>query len=157
MSLNEIGPRFVLVPVKIFEGSFGGAVVWENKGELPFSQSQTSFARISNLTSSGILIKQPSLHLKPNLLRPSWKKQLLTESAKVQKERSEARKTSSTNKLKSTKSRVAKLLSRGQRFSLRIGQCPCSPYLLYFRSLLLSMYAMFSFFMACAIALHCLP
>lgn len=34
MSMNEIGPRFVLVPVKIFEGSFGGAVVWENPGEL---------------------------------------------------------------------------------------------------------------------------
>jgi ribosome biogenesis protein BRX1 len=34
MSMNEIGPRFVLTPVKIFEGSFGGAVVWENKGEL---------------------------------------------------------------------------------------------------------------------------
>jgi ribosome biogenesis protein BRX1 len=32
MSMNEIGPRFVLVPVKIFEGSFGGAVVWENPG-----------------------------------------------------------------------------------------------------------------------------
>ena len=32
MSMNEIGPRFVLTPVKIFEGSFGGAVVWENKG-----------------------------------------------------------------------------------------------------------------------------
>jgi len=31
MSMNEIGPRFVLTPVKIFEGSFGGAVVWENK------------------------------------------------------------------------------------------------------------------------------
>ncbi|CAD6575985.1 MAG: Ribosome bioproteinsis protein brx1 [Cyphobasidiales sp. Tagirdzhanova-0007] len=30
LSMNEIGPRFVLVPVKIFEGSFGGAVVWEN-------------------------------------------------------------------------------------------------------------------------------
>ena len=34
MSMNEIGPRFVLVPVNIFEGSFGGAVVWENKGAL---------------------------------------------------------------------------------------------------------------------------
>lgn len=33
MSMNEIGPRFVLTPVKIFEGSFGGAVVWENKGK----------------------------------------------------------------------------------------------------------------------------
>lgn len=33
VSMNEIGPRFVLLPIKIFEGSFGGAVVWENEGE----------------------------------------------------------------------------------------------------------------------------
>lgn len=32
MSLSEIGPRFVLVPVKIFEGSFNGATLYENKG-----------------------------------------------------------------------------------------------------------------------------
>merc|ERR1711939_837350 len=31
ISMNEIGPRFVLEPIKIFEGSFGGAVVWENE------------------------------------------------------------------------------------------------------------------------------
>lgn len=29
-SLSEIGPRFVLAPVKIFEGSFCGATVFEN-------------------------------------------------------------------------------------------------------------------------------
>lgn len=28
--LAEIGPRFVLNPVKIFAGSFGGEVLWEN-------------------------------------------------------------------------------------------------------------------------------
>lgn len=32
MTLNEIGPRFVLQPVKIFEGSFNGATLYENKG-----------------------------------------------------------------------------------------------------------------------------
>ena len=32
-TLSEIGPRFVLVPVKIFEGSFGGATLYENKRE----------------------------------------------------------------------------------------------------------------------------
>lgn len=32
MSLTEVGPRFVLVPVKIFEGSFNGATIYENKG-----------------------------------------------------------------------------------------------------------------------------
>ena len=37
MSLNEIGPRFVLQPVKIFEGSFNGATIYENKGASAFS------------------------------------------------------------------------------------------------------------------------
>lgn len=31
--MNEIGPRFVLNPIKIFEGSFCGAVIYENEGE----------------------------------------------------------------------------------------------------------------------------
>lgn len=31
MSLVEIGPRFVLTPVVILEGSFGGPVIFENK------------------------------------------------------------------------------------------------------------------------------
>ncbi|KAK4051343.1 Ribosome biogenesis protein brx1 [Microbotryomycetes sp. JL201] len=35
MSLNEIGPRFVLEPVKIFEGSFNGATLYENKRYVP--------------------------------------------------------------------------------------------------------------------------
>ena len=38
VSLSEIGPRFVLVPVKIFEGSFGGATVFENKRTFVSSQ-----------------------------------------------------------------------------------------------------------------------
>lgn len=29
-ALTEIGPRFVLNPIKIFEGSFGGATLWQN-------------------------------------------------------------------------------------------------------------------------------
>lgn len=31
-SLVEIGPRFVLTPIRIFEGSFGGPTVFENPG-----------------------------------------------------------------------------------------------------------------------------
>jgi len=31
MSLLEIGPRFVLTPIIIFEGSFSGPVIYENK------------------------------------------------------------------------------------------------------------------------------
>lgn len=37
ISLSEIGPRFVLVPVKIFEGSFNGATIYENKEFVPSS------------------------------------------------------------------------------------------------------------------------
>jgi ribosome biogenesis protein BRX1 len=31
-SLVEIGPRFVLTPIRIFEGAFGGATVYSNPG-----------------------------------------------------------------------------------------------------------------------------
>jgi hypothetical protein len=34
MSLVEIGPRFVLTPIRIFEGAFGGATVFANPGGL---------------------------------------------------------------------------------------------------------------------------
>lgn len=33
-SLVEIGPRFVLTPIRIFEGAFGGATVFSNPGKL---------------------------------------------------------------------------------------------------------------------------
>jgi ribosome biogenesis protein BRX1 len=33
MSLIEIGPRFVLTPIRIFEGAFGGATVFSNPGD----------------------------------------------------------------------------------------------------------------------------
>ncbi len=39
-TLTEIGPRFVMTPIKIFEGSFGGATLFDNPGEskwTPFS------------------------------------------------------------------------------------------------------------------------
>lgn len=32
-SLIEIGPRFVLTPIRIFEGAFGGATVYSNPGQ----------------------------------------------------------------------------------------------------------------------------
>ena len=34
MSLVEIGPRFVLTPIRIFEGAFGGATVFANPGTI---------------------------------------------------------------------------------------------------------------------------
>ena len=33
MSLVEIGPRFVLTPIRIFEGAFNGATVYSNPGQ----------------------------------------------------------------------------------------------------------------------------
>ncbi|PLW35914.1 hypothetical protein PCANC_17906 [Puccinia coronata f. sp. avenae] len=35
LSLTEIGPRFVLTPIKLFEGSFSGPCLWENKDFVP--------------------------------------------------------------------------------------------------------------------------
>jgi hypothetical protein len=51
MSLNEIGPRFVLVPVKIFEGSFGGAVVWENDGASDLYTSHSTLSFFADLST----------------------------------------------------------------------------------------------------------
>ncbi|KAI9225074.1 Brix domain-containing protein [Blastocladiella britannica] len=31
VALNEVGPRFVLNPIKLFQGSFGGIGLWENE------------------------------------------------------------------------------------------------------------------------------
>lgn len=36
MKLVEIGPRFVLTPIRIFEGAFSGTTVYSNPGELPW-------------------------------------------------------------------------------------------------------------------------
>ncbi|GAA5882471.1 hypothetical protein JCM1840_003191 [Sporobolomyces johnsonii] len=42
LSLSEVGPRFVLNPVKIFEGSFNGACIYENKEFVPSSAAASS-------------------------------------------------------------------------------------------------------------------
>lgn len=41
-ALSEIGPRFSLFPMKIFAGSFGGSVIWENPKYI--SPNKVSFA-----------------------------------------------------------------------------------------------------------------
>lgn len=35
-SMVEIGPRFVMTPIRIFEGAFGGATVFSNPGLSPY-------------------------------------------------------------------------------------------------------------------------
>ncbi|CAB3252102.1 unnamed protein product [Arctia plantaginis] len=48
-ALAEIGPRFVLNPVKIFSGSFGGATLWENsKYVSPAKLRQAASKKASN-------------------------------------------------------------------------------------------------------------
>jgi len=42
MKLVEIGPRFVLTPIRIFEGAFSGTTVYSNPGELFFPGSCAS-------------------------------------------------------------------------------------------------------------------
>ena len=41
-TLVEIGPRMVLTPIRIFEGSFGGATVYENPGERLWHEKKRS-------------------------------------------------------------------------------------------------------------------
>ena len=46
MSLVEIGPRFVLTPIRIFEGAFGGATVFANPGTSRLFVDLVSFVLI---------------------------------------------------------------------------------------------------------------
>jgi ribosome biogenesis protein BRX1 len=45
MSLVEIGPRFVLTPIVILEGSFGGPVIYENKEFVSPNQVRSDIRR----------------------------------------------------------------------------------------------------------------
>ena len=45
ISLTEIGPRFVLTPIVILEGSFGGPVVYENKEFVSPNQVRSDLRR----------------------------------------------------------------------------------------------------------------
>ncbi|CAH2075194.1 unnamed protein product, partial [Iphiclides podalirius] len=44
-ALAEIGPRFVLNPVKIFSGSFGGATLWENPKYISPAKLRQAFSK----------------------------------------------------------------------------------------------------------------
>ncbi|GBP15162.1 Ribosome biogenesis protein BRX1 homolog [Eumeta japonica] len=44
-ALAEIGPRFVLNPVKIFSGSFGGTSLWENSKYVSPAKLRQAFAK----------------------------------------------------------------------------------------------------------------
>lgn len=56
-SLVEIGPRFVLTPIRIFEGAFGGITVYSNPGSLLYPSVKTPFL-------TGIPMAQNSSHLR---------------------------------------------------------------------------------------------
>ena len=43
MTLVEIGPRFVLTPIRIFEGAFSGATVYSNPGAFLFTLEHVFF------------------------------------------------------------------------------------------------------------------
>ena len=45
ISLTEIGPRFVLTPIVILEGSFGGPVIYENKEFVSPNQIRSDLRR----------------------------------------------------------------------------------------------------------------
>lgn len=45
-SLAEIGPRFVLNPIKIFDASFSGATVWENPDYVSPAANRAAFKRL---------------------------------------------------------------------------------------------------------------
>lgn len=76
VSLVEIGPRFVLTPVVILEGSFGGPVIYENKQFVSPNQlrAETRLKRAGRYASrkggaEDLAIKKKSLGIKPGMKR----------------------------------------------------------------------------------------
>jgi ribosome biogenesis protein BRX1 len=73
LSLVEIGPRFVLTPIVILEGSFGGPVIYENKQFVSPNQVRSEI-RMSkagrynrrNESTVGLKVKKGELGLKTN-------------------------------------------------------------------------------------------
>jgi ribosome biogenesis protein BRX1 len=51
-TLVEIGPRFVMTPIRIFEGSFGGATLYENPGEYSIPDPVWIQTRPGRMTSA---------------------------------------------------------------------------------------------------------
>lgn len=77
LSLVEIGPRFVLTPIVILEGSFGGPVIYENKEFVSPNQIRSDIrlkkaGRYNQRAEAGIerMAKKDELGLKTN----GWKK-----------------------------------------------------------------------------------
>jgi len=48
--LVEIGPRFVLNPIRIFAGSFGGATLWENASYVSPNRTRSDAKRAKSAT-----------------------------------------------------------------------------------------------------------
>lgn len=76
VTLVEIGPRFVLTPVVILEGSFGGPVIYENKQFVSPNQlrAETRLKRAGRYASrkggaEELAIKKRSLGIKPGMKR----------------------------------------------------------------------------------------
>ena len=45
MNLVEIGPRFVLIPIRIFGGSLGGATLYQNQSYVTPNETRSSVKR----------------------------------------------------------------------------------------------------------------
>ena len=54
----EIGPRFVLNPVKLFAGSFGGATIWSNEN----FKSSAAIRAQSKRSTAGLHMKRVVSH-----------------------------------------------------------------------------------------------
>ncbi|CAJ0600038.1 unnamed protein product [Cylicocyclus nassatus] len=74
LQLQEIGPRFVLETIRIFSGSFDGAVLYDN----PDYESPNAKRRAIKLASKGKYIEK-ELHKKANLVKAQQIKEVIAE------------------------------------------------------------------------------
>ncbi|KAL1497272.1 hypothetical protein ABEB36_008264 [Hypothenemus hampei] len=73
-AVAEIGPRFVLNPVKIFSGSFGGVPLWEN----PFYMSPSKYRRKIQLESKNKYVNRLQQKASAEATRPGGDSYQLT-------------------------------------------------------------------------------
>ncbi|KAJ8688374.1 hypothetical protein QAD02_024169 [Eretmocerus hayati] len=94
--LAEIGPRFVLNPVKIFAGSFGGETLWDNPHYISpakYRQSLSKIAggkylnRVEQKLAAQINKPEKSYHLNP--MDEIFKGDVLEKAEKLQEEENE--------------------------------------------------------------------
>ena len=62
IQLVEIGPRFVLIPIRIFDGSLGGPTLYQNSSYTSPNEERASLKRSKGLTTYNLQYYQSDIY-----------------------------------------------------------------------------------------------